>query len=376
MPRQLRSTVREDGTLQLALASVEAPEPSDDQVVIRVEAAPLNPSDLGPMLGPADVDTMRTEGAGADVVVTFDIPENLRSLVQARVGRSLPMGNEGAGVVVAAGRSPEVQALVGRAVATWGGGMYSQLRVAPVDQCLALPDDVTPAQGASAFVNPLTTLGMISTMRLEGHRALVHAAAASNLGQMLVKLCQAEGIPLVNIVRRSEQVDVLNDLGAEHVCNSSDDDFMKSLIAAVDETDATLGFDAIGGGRLASNILTAMEAVQSRKGGTVGNYGSARHKQVYLYGGLDRSPTELTRGFGMAWGIGGWLLPNHLARLSAEEVEQMRQRVAAEITTTFASSYTAEISLAEMLDPDTIRSYARQATGEKYLVNPNQGLGA
>ncbi len=374
MPRQLRSTMTEAGTLELSLADVDRPEPGDDEVVIRVEAAPINPSDLGPMFGPADMRTARREGDGLDPRVVADIAPEYRSMVAARVGVPVPMGNEGAGHVVAAGSSEAAQALMGKVVAVIGGGMYSQFRVAAADQCLVLPAEITPAEGASCFVNPLTTLGMVETMRLEGHTALVHTAAASNLGQMLVKLCLEDGIPLVNVVRRQEQVDLLRDLGATHVCNSSDDDFGASLVAALTETDATVGFDATGGGRLASDILAAMETVQSRKEGATGRYGSTRHKQVYIYGGLDRSPTVLHRSFGMAWGVGGWLLPYFLERVGQERADALRQRVASEITTTFASSYTAEISLEEAISLEAIAGYGRQATGEKYLVNPNKGL--
>ncbi len=374
MARQLRSTVTDEGTLELEVADVAVPTPKEDEVVIRVEAAPINPSDLGPMFGPADMSTARVVGSGADAKVVADIPPGLRRMVEARVGTPMPMGNEGSGVVVDAGSSEAAQALLGRTVATIGGGMYSQFRLALAAACLPLPDGVTAVEGASCFVNPLTTLGMVETMRLEGHTALVHTAAASNLGQMLVKLCQADEVPLVNIVRRQEQVDLLHDLGASIVCNSSDDDFMASLIDAVTTTDATIGFDATGGGTLASRILTAMEAAQAAKEGAVGRYGSSRHKQVYIYGGLDRSPTELNRSFGMAWSVGGWLLPYFLERVGPERAQQLRERVASEITTTFASSYTAVVSLAEALTLDAIASYGKQATGEKYLIDPNKDL--
>ncbi len=371
MARQIHSTFTDDGHLELAVVDVEMPEPADDQVVIRVEAAPINPSDLGVIFGPADMSTARVVDGDAGPKVVADVPAHLRSMVQGRIGHAVPVGNEGAGVVVAAGSSPDAQALLGKTVATLGGGMYSELRVADAGQCLLLPDDVTPEQGASCFVNPLTSLGMVETMRIEGHTALVHTAAASNLGQMLVKLCFADGVPLVNIVRRQEQVDLLRDLGADHVCNSSDDDFRATLVDAVATTDATIGFDAVGGGRLASEILGAMEVAQSRKEGSVGRYGSSRHKQVYIYGGLDRSPTELVRTFGMAWGVGGWLLPYFLDRVGRQRADELRQRVASEITTTFASSYTAEVSLDEALSLDAIATYGKQATGEKYLVKPS-----
>ena len=372
MARQLHSTVTDDGTIVLSIAEVDIPEPREDQVVIRVEAAPINPSDLGPMFGPADLRTVEQHGDGAERTITAEIPERFRPMVQARVGVPVPIGNEGAGTVVAAGSSDAAQALLGKTVATLGGAMYAELRLAPADQCLVLPDGVSAAEGASCFVNPLTTLGMIETMRLEGHTALVHTAAASNLGQMLVKLCRSDGVPLVNVVRRQEHVDLLESLGATHVCNSSDDDFRARLIDAVADTDATIGFDATGGGTLASDILGAMERAQGKKEGAVGRYGSTRHKQVYLYGGLDRSPTVLDRSYGMAWGVGGWLLPYFLERVGAERAHELRARVAAEITTTFASSYTATVSLEEALTLEAVSVYGRQATGEKYLIDPSR----
>ncbi len=369
---QLSSTVTRNGQLELSLLEVDLPGPEADEVVIRVEAAPINPSDLGPMFGPADMGTARSTGEGPGVTVTADIPEAMLTMVEARMGVRLPMGNEGAGVVVEAGSSHAAQSLLGKTVATLGGAMYSQYKVAPAQSCLVLPDGTTPAEGASCFVNPLTVLGMVETMRLEGHHALVHTAAASNLGQMLVRLCQAEDVPLVNIVRRQDHVDLLRGLGATHVCDSSAEDFRGALLDAVATTDATIGFDATGGGRLASDILTAMEAAQSRKLGVVGNYGSSTHKQVYIYGGLDRSPTELVRAFGMAWGVGGWLLTPFLQRVGPERAQELRQRVAAEIRTTFASSYTAVVSLEEALALDAIGAYGRRATGEKYLVAPHK----
>lgn len=374
MPLQLRSTVTDEQTLVLSIAEVDTPEPQDHEVVIRVEAAPINPSDLGVIFGPADMTTARVSGSGTSAKMTADIPADLMPMVAARVGHAIPIGNEGAGVVVAAGSSDAAQALLGKTVATLGGGMYAQVRVAAHDQCLVLPEGTTPAQGASCFVNPLTALGMVETMRLEGHTALVHTAAASNLGQMLVKLCLADGVDLVNIVRRQEHVDLLESLGATHVCDSSSDNFKASLVEALTSTDATVAFDATGGGTLASKILGAMEIAQSQKEGVVGRYGSATHKQVYIYGGLDRTPTELHRSFGMAWGIGGWLLPLFIERVGAERALELRQRVAADITTTFASTYTAVVSLGEAITIDAISVYGRQATGAKYLVNPNKDL--
>lgn len=371
---QMQSLVRKDGTLQLSLEEVPIPEPRDDQVLIRVEAAPINPSDLGLMFGPADKDTIEVSGSDDRPVVTAKIPDQLMHSVAARVGQPLPAGNEGAGIVVKAGASDGAQALMGKTVAAIGGGMYAQYRVTSADQCLVLHEGTTPAEGASCFVNPLTALGMVETMKMEGHTGLVHTAAASNLGQMLVKICQDDGIPLVNIVRRQEHVDLLKNLGAKYVCNSSESTFTDDLTGALVETGATLAFDATGGGKLASQILTCMERAATLQMKEFSRYGSTVHKQVYIYGGLDRSPTTLNRNYGMHWGIGGWLLPPFLEKIGPEKTEELRQRVAREIKTTFASSYTKVVSLAEALTADAIAVYGKQATGEKYLVNPNKDV--
>lgn len=371
----LQSTIRANdsggGTVELALASVPVPDPGPEEVVIRVEAAPINPSDLGVLFGPADVTTVRGAEGEHGPAILADIPDGLARLVAGRLGQTIPTGNEGAGVVVAAGSSARAQALMGRVVAVLGGSMYAEYRLAEAKRCLVLPEGTTPAGGASCFVNPLTALGMVETMRIEGHSALVHTAAASNLGQMLQKICTVDGVPLVNIVRRVEHEELLRDLGAEHVVNSSSDTFMADLIAALTETGATLGFDATGGGKLAGQILTAMEAALSANAPEFNRYGSATLKQVYIYGGLDRSQTVLTRNFGMAWGLGGWLLPHFLQRIGPEASDRLRQRVAAEIKTTFASSYAKTVTLQEALDPAAVAVYAKQATGEKYLVTPH-----
>jgi NADPH2:quinone reductase len=304
-------------------------------------------------------------------VVIASIAPNVLKAMAARLDQSLPVGNEGAGVVVAAGDSPASQALLGKVVAILGGAMYAQYRCIKATQCLLLPPGTTPAEGASCFVNPLTALGMVETMRLEGHKALVHTAAASNLGQMLVKICQKDGVPLVNIVRKQDHVDLLKSIGAEYVCNSSAPDFMEQLTEALVATGATVAFDATGGGRLAGQILTCMEAALNRTAKEFSRYGSTTHKQVYIYGGLDRSPTELNRNFGMAWGIGGWLLTPFLQKIGPAAAQKLRERVAAEIRTTFASSYTRVVSLREALGLDAIAVYGQQATGQKFLVNPN-----
>ena len=374
MPLQLRSTVRKEGQLELSLADIDMPQPGEDDVVIRVEASPINPSDLGLLFGMADMGTATLSGAGSGAVLTASIPEAMMRQMAARVDQSLPVGNEGAGIVVSAGSSERAQSLMGKTVATLGGAMYAQYRVTRADQCLLLPDGTTAVDGASCFVNPLTVLGMVGTMRLDGHTALAHTAAASNLGQMLVKLCVNEDVPLVNVVRKHEHVELLKSLGATYVCNSSEPDFMANLIDALADTGATLGFDATGGGPLPGQLLTAMEVAANRDAGEFNRYGSTTHKQVYIYGGLDRNPTLLNRSFGMAWGLGGWLLPYFLQRVGAEEAEALRQRVASEITTTFASSYTEIVSLEEALSPEAVARYGMQATGEKFLINPNKDL--
>jgi NADPH2:quinone reductase len=368
---QLRSLVKGSGELELSLVPVATPDPAPDEVVVRIEAAPINPSDLGLLLGPADVSTIRRGGNAAHPVVTATIPERFMRAVAGRLDQSMPVGNEGAGVVVEAGSSAEAQALKGKVVGVLGGATYGQYRTLKAADCLPMPDGVTPAQGAAAFVNPLTALGMVGTMRLEGHKALVHTAAASNLGQMLVKLCLAEGVPLVNIVRSAEQEALLRGIGAEHVCDSSKPGFMSDVTDAIAATGATLGFDAIGGGPLAGQILTAMEIAANRNAASYSRYGSTTYKQVYIYGGLNTGPTELNRAFGMAWGLGGWLLTPFLGKVGAAEVAKLRARVASEITTTFASHYAKTISLAEALDPAVLAAYNKRATGEKYLINPS-----
>ncbi len=371
---QLRSLIKRSGELELSLASVDVPRPGANEVLVRIEAAPLNPSDLGLLFGAADMSTAKGSGTAERPVVTARVPDGAMNSMAGRLDVSMPVGNEGAGVVVEAGASAAAQALLGKTVAVIGGAMYSQYRCLPVDQCLVLPDGATPAEGASSFVNPLTALGMVETMRREGHTALVHTAAASNLGQMLNKICLKDGIGLVNIVRKQEQADLLKAQGAIHVCNAASPTFMQDLTEAVAATGATIAFDATGGGKLAGQILSCMEAALSRKGGEYSRYGSTTHKQVYLYGGLDTSSTEFSRNFGMAWGMGGWLLFSFLQKIGAESANVLKQRVVAELKTTFASHYSQEISLAEALDPDVIAIYNKRATGEKFLINPGKGL--
>jgi len=371
---QLRSRVTRAGALELSLARVPTPEPAAEEVVVRIEAAPINPSDIGLLFGPADVGAARVSGEGADAIVTAPIPEKAMPAMAGRLDQSMPVGNEGAGVVVRAGSSAAAQAMLGRTVAVLGGAMYSQFRCLKAEQCLVLPEGTAAREGASAFVNPLTALGMVETMRREGHTALVHTAAASNLGQMLGRICRTDGIGLVNIVRKPEQAALLREQGATHVCDSSSPGFVAELTDAIAATGATLGFDAIGGGRLAGQILGAMEAAINRKATEYSRYGSSVHKQVYVYGSLDPSPLEVVRNFGMAWGLGGWLLFPFLQKIGPADAQRLRERVAAELKTTFASHYAREISLVEMLEPETFRAYGRRATGEKFLVNPNRGV--
>jgi NADPH:quinone reductase len=369
---QLQSLVRSDQTVQLSLETVKVPEPGPTEVLVRVEATPINPSDLGLLLAGADVDAAVVSGPPDRPVVTAPLPAAAMRAMAARIGIPMPVGNEGAGTVVAAGSSPAAQALLGKTVAAAGGAMYAQYRSVDVTLCLELPDGTAAVDGASSFVNPMTALGMVETMRLENHGALVHTAAASNLGQMLIRVCAEEQVPLVNVVRRPEQVDLLRSLGATYVVNSAAPDFMSELTAALTETSATLAFDATGGGRLASQILTCMEAAASAGAGSYSRYGSAVHKQVYLYGSLDRGPTELTRNFGMAWGIGGWLLTPFLQRIGLDGIVRLRNRVAAGLTTTFASGYTDQVSLPGALALDAVTAYSRQATGQKYLIIPSR----
>jgi NADPH2:quinone reductase len=367
---QLRSLVTADQTVELFLETVEVPEPGAGEVLVRIEASPINPSDLGLLLAGADVSAAVWGGSGDRPVVTAPLPEAAMRAMAGRVGIAMPVGNEGAGTVVAAGSSAAAQALLGKTVAVAGGAMYAQYRSLDASMCLELPDGTRAVDGASSFVNPMTALGMVETMRLENHVGLVHTAAASNLGQMLSRLCMNEQIPLVNIVRRPEQADLLKSAGAAYVCNSASPEFMAELTAALRETSATLAFDATGGGRLASQILSCMEAAASAGAGSYSRYGSTVHKQVYIYGSLDRGPTELTRNFGMAWGIGGWLLTPFLQKIGLPGLVRLRSRVAAELTTTFASSYTDEVSLAGALSPEAMAAYSRQATGSKYLIIP------
>jgi NADPH:quinone reductase len=367
---ELRSLVTSQGTLELSLHDVAVASPTANEVLVRVEASPINPSDLGVLIAGADMSTATVSGTPERPSVTAPLGAEALKGLSARLDTPLPVGNEGAGTVVAAGSSSAAQELLGKTVGIAGGGMYAQYRVVDAAACLVLPEGTTAKDGASSFVNPLTALGMLETMRREGHSALVHTAAASNLGQMLVKLCIKDGVPLVNVVRKPDQEELLKSLGAVHVCNSESPSFSTDLVEALKATSATLAFDATGGGTLASQILSGMEQAASATAVGYSRYGSSVHKQVYIYGGLDTRPTTLTRDFGMAWGVGGWLLTPFLASTGGEGFGRLRARVAAELTTTFASTYNREVSLAGMLRPDAFHAYVKRATGEKFLVTP------
>jgi NADPH:quinone reductase-like Zn-dependent oxidoreductase len=370
---QLRSLARSSGELEVSLHSVPVPAPGADEVLVRIEATPINPSDLGLLFGAADMGTMQVSGPADRPVLTAHIPDKFMKAMAGRADQSLPVGNEGAGTVVKAGASPAAQALLGKKVAIIGGAMYAQYRAMAASQCLPLPPDATAADGASCFVNPLTALGMVETMKLEGHKALVHTAAASNLGQMLNRICLKDGIGLVNIVRKPEQAALLRAQGAVHVCDLSAPGFTDALTDALAATGATIAFDAIGGGKLAGQILSCMETAINRNAKEYSRYGSAVHKQVYLYGMLDPAPTEFSRSFGMAWGMGGWLLSPFLQKIGPAAAQKLRERVAAELKTTFASHYTRTVSLAEALSAEAVAVYARRATGEKFLIDPSRG---
>ena len=372
--KEIRSMVTNEGNIEISIANVDMPIPGDDEVLIEVHAAPINPSDLGLLLSfAADLSTINVSGSGDETITSMKIHPALMGAMKPRIDQSMPVGNEGSGVVVDAGTN--AKEFIGKTVGLAGGSMYSQYRCVPAVNCLVMEEGTSPAEAASSFVNPLTALAFIETMKMENHTAIVHTAAASNLGQMLVKICKDDDIPLVNIVRKQEQVDLLKDIGAKHICNTSDPDFMESLVSALVATGATLGFDATGGGNngeLPGQILAAMEVAANKMAKEYSRYGSDTYKQVYIYGGLDQSPTILKRSYGMSWGLGGWLLTPMIGRIGMEKFQAMRARVAKEIKTTFASTYANEVSFEEMLQPETIKSYAKQATGQKYLVNPQK----
>ncbi len=369
--RAMYSTISRNGVLSLKLETVSIDEPGDDEVIVQVEAAPINPSDIGAMLGPADVSTLKASGRGDQSELTFDIPEGRLEKFRGRIDEPLALGNEGAGKVVVAGRN--AKDLIGKRVGMFGGAMYADYRKINARDVIPLPDGVSAADGASIFVNPLTALGFVETARREGHKAIVHTAAASNLGQMLQKLCLAEGMPLVNIVRSDEQAGILRELGATHVLNSKDGDFSSKLLSAVEETGATIAFDAIGGGPLGGAILFAMERAAQNAMTSYNRYGSETFKQLYVYGSLNPEPvTYDLLSFGSQWSITRWLLLPFLSQVGEETAARLRQQVLDGLTTTFASRYTQVIGLGEALKPEILKAYEKRATGEKFLIDPTR----
>ena len=367
--QQLFSTVRSDNTLSLSIAEREIPTPAESEVLVRIDATPLNPSDIATLLAVADISTVRSEESGTTVA---DIPPAFLSRFATRLDKPWPVGNEAAGEVVDAGGSDLSKALMGKTVSFATGGNYAQYRCVPAHMCLPMEEGVSARDAASSFVNPMTALGFIETMQAEGHKALINTAAASNLGQMLNRICMADGIDLINVVRKPEQENTLREMGAKYIVNSSDSGFVENLADAVAETGATIAFDAIGGGEVADGLLTAMEKAAARDMEFYDHYGSRTYKQLYIYGGLDRGKTTMSRLYGFAWGMGGWLLTNFLMKAKPETLGKMQQRISSEITTTFATHYSHEISLAEAIAPDTVKAYAKQATGEKYLICPSR----
>jgi len=369
---EIRSRISREGELKLWLEEVPLPRPRPNEFVVRVEAAPLNPSDQILMLGSVDLTSLRASGTVNRPIIEGRVPPERLAVMSGRLDRALSVGNEGAGTVIAAGS--EATSLIGRVVAIRATtGSYAKHQIVEAADCLVLPEGLSARDGAAAFINPLTALGMVETMRREGHSALIHTAAASNLGQMLVRLCRKDGVPLVNIVRSAEQVTLLRDLGAEYVVDSSAPDFVNALVVAIETTGATLAFDAIGGGTMASTVLSAMEAVQIRKLATYSRYGSPVHKQIYIYGVLDPRPKVLDGQFGTAWSVGGWLMSWFYNKIGTADAARLRQRVADELRTTFASRFTAELSLQEALSLQAILAYSRRATGAKYLITPHTG---
>ena len=366
--KQLFTQITSEGQLNVTLNQVTVPAPKPHEVIVRIEAAPINPSDMWPMFGPANLAEAQYDETSH--TLTAPVFKQMLPRIQPRLDMTLPIGNEGAGTVVAAGESEVAQALMGKTVSVLTGACYADYTCVPVQACLPHLEDTTAKEAASSFVNPLTALCMLETMEMEGHTALVHTAAASNLGQMLNKICLERGVDLVNIVRSEQQADILKGLGAKYICNSSSDNFKQELFRAIDETGATLAFDAIGGGELVSDILNAMEAVGSKDAKGFNTYGSESNKQVYIYGGLDFSPSILNRAYGMTWGIGGWLLMRVLPKLGPARIAELHKKVATEIKTTFASSYSKELTLEDALKPENVALYNAKKTGEKYLITP------
>ena len=364
--KQLFTTLDSDGMLTLAIEEVSFPEPTGTQVLVQMEAAPINPSDLAILTGAADFENAQY----APGKVVAKMPEPFNSAQKSRHGQKLPAGNEGAGTVVATGDSEMAKALMGKRVACVPGNAFSQYAIADAALCLPLGDH-SAEEGASSFVNPMTALGFVENAKRDGQSAILHTVGASNLGQMLNRICQEDGIELVNIVRKDEQADLLKSQGAAHVVNSSSDDFMSQLRDAIDATDAFYGFDPIGGGQMVDSCFKAMEQVAVSKMTEYSRYGSNQAKRMFIYGRLDFGPTTLTPSYGFGWTLSGWLLTPFLQSAGMETVMRMRGRVLDNLTTTFASSYKTKVDLEGMLTREAILDYRQMRTGEKYLVTPN-----
>lgn len=363
--KQLFTTLDADGTLTVAIEEVSVPDPTGNQVLVKMEAAPINPSDLAILVGAADMENA-SYSPGKFVA---SVPEPANAGSKARHGLKLPAGNEGAGTVIATGDSDAAKALMGQRVSCVPGNAYSQYCIADAAMCLPLGDH-TAEEGASAFINPMTALGFAENAKLDGQDAILHTVGASNLGQMLTRICKEDGLGLVNIVRKADQVDLLKDLGSTHVVNSSDDDFMEQLRSAIDDTGAFYGFDPVGGGRLVDTAFKAMEQVAVKQMTEYSRYGSNQPKRMFIYGRLNTGETILTPSYGFGWTLSGWLLFPFLQSAGQETVSRMRKRVADNLTTTFASHYKTHVGLEEMLTKEAVTDYRAMKTGEKYLVTP------
>ena len=364
--KQLFTTLESDGTLTLQIEDVTFPEPKDNQVLVKMEAAPINPSDLAILTGAADFEN--AEYSPGKVVAKM--PEPFNSGSKARHGKKLPAGNEGAGTVVATGDGDAAKALMGQRVACVPGNAFSQYAIADAKMCLPLGDHSAEA-GASSFVNPMTALGFAENAKMEGQGAILHTVGASNLGQMLNRICLEDGLGLVNIVRKDDQAELLKSQGATHIVNSSGDDFMGQLRSAIEDTGAFFGFDPIGGGKMVDSCFKAMEQVAVANMTEYSRYGSNQAKRMFIYGRLDVSPTTLTPSYGFGWTLSGWLLFPFLQQAGQETMGRMRKRVLDNLTTTFASNYKAKVDLEAMLTKDAILDYREMKTGQKYLVTPH-----
>jgi NADPH:quinone reductase-like Zn-dependent oxidoreductase len=356
-----------DGSLMLAIAEVPVAQPAGSEVVIALEAVPVNPSDLMTMLATAGPANARRENG--EVMLRVE-PKPLEAR-KRRIGQPLAVGLTGAGTVIAAGEQAED--LIGRRVSaiSMTRGSFGEYLTLDRAACAPLPDAVSCRDAADVFCNPMTVMAMVEEVKLAGQRAMIHTAAASNLGQMLVRVCAEDGIELVNVVRRAEQADLLRGMGARYVVNSTEPTFAKDLAAAVCATGATIAFDAIGGGDMAGTLHRAMEEAEAAKMPAYSPYGSPTPKHVHIYGYLDRSPTVLdVDAYGMQWNVGLWFQGATLAKVSQERVGALLGRVIAGLNGPFASHFAHVVSLDQMLDPEVMAGYARQATGEKYLIDP------